>query len=176
MSAITAKLNYLRMSPRKIRVVADAIRGMDVDHAQVQLDRLSRTAADPIKKLLNSAIASAIHNFQKNRANLFVQSITVDKGPVLKRFRARAFGRAADIRKHTSHIVLTLGELKTPAKKRFTIATKEKTKASGTLEEMSQGEKKKTDRDFTPGDKKDNSGIQKRVADIGKRIFRRKSV
>src|SRR3989338_7271974 len=88
--AITAKLNYFRMSPRKVRLVADAIRGMDVDEAEIHLEHIPKGAAMPLKKLLQSAIANALHNFQKDRSALFIQSLTVDKGPVLNRFLPRA--------------------------------------------------------------------------------------
>lgn len=114
---VTAKLNYLRTSPRKIRLVANLIKGMDVEGAQVQLHFLEKRAARPILKLLNSAIANAENNFNLSKSNLFVLSILVNQGPTLKRFRPRARGVASDIAKRTSHIELILEERKAGIKK-----------------------------------------------------------
>jgi large subunit ribosomal protein L22 len=107
---VTAKLRYYRQSPRKVRLVANLIRGLDAKPAVAQLQFLNKTAARAIEKLLNSAIANATHNFSLNSDNLYIKSIMVDGGPTLKRWRARAFGRAAAIRKHTSHVTVILNE------------------------------------------------------------------
>lgn len=107
-----AKLRYLRMSPRKTRLVVDIIRGLEVQPALEHLKFSNRRAARPIIKLLNSAIANAEHNDNLKRDNLFIKEIKVDEGPPLKRWRARAFGRAAGIKKRTSHITLVLAEIK----------------------------------------------------------------
>ncbi len=165
------------MNPRKVRLVADVIRGKNVDDAEVELSYMHKRAAPVLKKLLLSAIANAEHNFQKKRSILFIQTLTVDGGPILKRFRARAFGRAADIHKHTSHITLTLGERSEAPKKRFVLPEIKKPKEIGTLEELSQ-EKKKPEGGFSQKDRKKDArgGIQKKVSDIGKRFFRRKSI
>ena len=109
---VTAKLRNLRISPRKVRLVADLIRGMDVKAAQVHLSFLTKKSAAPMLKLLNSAIANAKHNFKLSPDNLYIAKITVDGGPVLKRVRPRAMGRAFLIRKRSSHINLTLAEKK----------------------------------------------------------------
>lgn len=105
---VTASLNYLRTSSRKVRLVADLIRGMDVKEAENQLKFLTKRAAEPILKLLNSAAANAQHNFNIEKDNLFVSEIQVNEGPPFKRWRARAMGRAAQIMKRTSHINLVL--------------------------------------------------------------------
>ncbi|MBI2637547.1 MAG: 50S ribosomal protein L22 [Candidatus Sungbacteria bacterium] len=109
MQTVEAQLNYLRMPPRKVRLVANLIKGMHVFRAESQLRFVGKRAARPVLKLLKSAIANAEHNFRIEKKNLFVQSVTVDGGPVLKRGRARAFGRSAPIMKRTSHITLVLG-------------------------------------------------------------------
>jgi len=96
------------MSPRKIRLVADLVRGMDVEEAEIQLKFLTKKAAKPILKLLNSAVANASHNFGIEKSNLFISEIQVNEGPILKRWRARAMGRAAPIMKRTSHLNLVL--------------------------------------------------------------------
>lgn len=105
---ISVKLRYLRMSPRKVRLVIDVIRGLTAREAEVRLQFLPKAAAQPVLKLLRSAMANAEHNHKLSVDALRVSHVTVDGGPTLKRFRARAQGRAADIRKRTSHITLTL--------------------------------------------------------------------
>lgn len=105
---IKASLNHLRMSPKKIRLVADLIRGMDVKEADTQLKFSTKRAAKPILKLLGSATANAQHSFNVEKDNLFISKIEVNEGPTLKRWRARAMGRAAPIMKRTSHINLVL--------------------------------------------------------------------
>ena len=108
MAQVRATLQYLRMSPRKVRLVANMIKGMDVAKAEEQLNFLPRRATLPLLKLLKSAIANAEHNFRLSKKGLRIASITVDGGPILKRGRARAFGRSFLIRKRTSHVTLIL--------------------------------------------------------------------
>ena len=104
------------MSPRKVRLVVDAVRGMAGAPALAQLTFMSRAAARPVKKLLESAIANAEHNFKLDREGLYIKSALVNQGPTLKRWRPRAMGSAAPILKRTSHVTLVL-ESKTGAKK-----------------------------------------------------------
>lgn len=104
-----ANLTNYRQSPRKVRIVADAIRGKSTAQAKVVLTQVIKRAALPLEKLLDSATANALHNFKVSADQLFVKTITVDKGPTLKRSRARAFGRAARINKRTSQVSLELG-------------------------------------------------------------------
>ncbi len=106
---VIAKARYIRISPRKVRLVADLVRGMDVDQALNQLRFYRKAAALPLIKLIESGVANAEHNF-KLSGGLFIKKLTVDGGPTLKRWRARAFGRAAPIRKRSSHINLVLEE------------------------------------------------------------------
>jgi large subunit ribosomal protein L22 len=96
------------MSPRKVRLVVNAVRGLSVAEAETRLTFLPKLAAKPVLKLLRSAVANAEHNFQLNRSDLYIRTIVADGGPTLKRWRARAFGRTAPIRKRTTHISLTL--------------------------------------------------------------------
>lgn len=105
-----AKLKYLRVSPRKVRLVADAIRGKSTGHAEKELLFASKKSAGPVLKLLRSAISNASHNNKKDANNLFVKEIRVDEGPILKRHMPRARGRATMIRKRTSHIQIVLEE------------------------------------------------------------------
>src|SRR5688572_4040344 len=113
---VKAHTRHLRMSPRKVRLVVDAVRGMAVEPALAQLTFMSRAAARPVKKLLESAIANAEHNFKLDRDGLYIKAALVNQGPTLKRWRPRAMGAAAPILKRTSHITLVL-ESKTGAKK-----------------------------------------------------------
>lgn len=106
---VKAHARFIRMSPRKVRLIAGLIRGMDVARAEAQLRYYRKAASRPVLKLIQSAVANAAHNF-KITDGLYVKRITVDVGPALKRFRARAFGRAADIKKRMSHITVVLDQ------------------------------------------------------------------
>ena len=107
----SAKLNYLRMSPSKVRLVLDEIRGEKVDEAVAILSLSEKVAAEPILKLLNSAIANAENNLGMNRDELYVAETYANEGPTLKRIRPRARGRATRIRKRTSHVTITLDQI-----------------------------------------------------------------
>lgn len=106
---ITAKLRYLRMSPRKTRLVADLVRNKDADQAASILQFANKRSSEPILKLLNSALANAKNNFSKTDG-LYIKRIFVDQGPTYKRSRPRARGMASPINKRTSHITLVLDE------------------------------------------------------------------
>ncbi|MBI5728290.1 MAG: 50S ribosomal protein L22 [Candidatus Magasanikbacteria bacterium] len=108
MKETTAKLRYLRMSPRKVRLLTDAIRGLTVAQALAQLQFSDKTAARPIRKLLQSAVANALHNDHLQEATLRVVRSVVDGGPMAYRFKPRAFGRAAPIRRRTAHVTIVL--------------------------------------------------------------------
>ena len=110
----TARLSYLRITPRKVRAVADLIRGQKVGQALSMLAYVEKRAAEPMAKLLRSAVANAEEAAKKSPANVFdadalrVKELLVDQGPMLKRFMPRAMGRAFKIHKKTSHIALTV--------------------------------------------------------------------
>ncbi|MEK9147839.1 MAG: 50S ribosomal protein L22 [Patescibacteria group bacterium] len=109
---IIAKLNYLRLSPRKVRLVTQALRGKSLPEAERTLRFLTRRAAFPLLKLLRSAAANARHNFRINTPEtLVISDIRVDEGPTLKRRRARWHGLAFPIRKRTSHVTVVLESL-----------------------------------------------------------------
>ena len=100
---------YIRMSPQKVRLVADTIRGKRVTEALATLEYTPKAAARIVRKVLKSAVANAEHNLKAENSEEFrVAVITVDSGPMLKRFRPRAMGRAAKIWKRTSHITVVL--------------------------------------------------------------------
>ena len=106
----TAKLRYLRIAPRKVRLVADLIRGKTVEEAQTILNFTQKRAALPILKLLKQATANAKNSFQLKEENLFISKILVNEGPKLKRVFPRARGSADTIQKKASHITLVLEE------------------------------------------------------------------
>ncbi len=109
MTYVHAYLRSLRIAPRKVRQVANLIKGMEVDSAHVQLRHLSKHSAEPIAKLLKSAVANARHNAKISASTpLFVHQVRVDEGRVLKRSMPRARGSASQIKKRTSHISLVL--------------------------------------------------------------------
>jgi large subunit ribosomal protein L22 len=96
------------MSPRKVRLVIDAVRGKSVKDADIRLSLMKKGAALPVLKLLRSAVANAGHNFNLAPESLYIKTITADGGPTLKRSRPRAFGRAAAIRKRTTHLSIVV--------------------------------------------------------------------
>jgi large subunit ribosomal protein L22 len=105
-----ARLKLLRMSPRKVRFVADLVRGKSAAQALSTLRFTHRAASQPLKKLIESAIANAENNHGLDIDSLWLKEIRVDEGPTLKRFRPRAQGRAFRIRKRTSHVSVVLAE------------------------------------------------------------------
>jgi large subunit ribosomal protein L22 len=107
-----AHLRHLRMSPRKVAVVADLVRGKPVGAALNILKFTPRAAAKPVAKLIQSAVANAtdLSKGQVDVDRLVVQAISVDQGPTAKRFMPRAMGRATQIRKKTSHIHVVLSD------------------------------------------------------------------
>ena len=105
-----ATARYIRISSRKVKVVIDLIRGKSVDEAEAILLYTPKAAAEPVLKLLRSAIANAENNLELSRDNLYVAEIFANQGPTLKRYRPRAGGSAFHIRKRTSHITVILDE------------------------------------------------------------------
>lgn len=99
---------YIRISPYKVRVVLDLIRGKDLNEAVAILDNVSKAGAEPIKKVVLSAAANAEHNLQMNAADLYVAECYADQGPTLKRMQPRGHGRGFRILKRTSHITVIL--------------------------------------------------------------------
>jgi large subunit ribosomal protein L22 len=110
MAEIKAQLSYLRKSARKVRLAADLIRGKSLKEAKENLKFAAKNSAEVLEKLLRSAEANAKNNSGIKPEKLFVKEIKINEGPTLKRFMPRAFGRAYQIRKRTSHILLTLAE------------------------------------------------------------------
>ncbi len=107
---VKASLKYARVGAQKARLVADLVRGKNVNEAVKTLTFLNKKSAGMIKKLIESAVANADYKKVMDVDSLYVKAIWVDQGPVLKRFRPRAQGRAFGVRKKTSHINVVLEE------------------------------------------------------------------
>ncbi len=166
---VKAKLSYLRIAPRKVRMVTALIKGKKVEKAQAILNFTTKKSAQQVLKLLNSALASAINTFQMQGANMYISKVLVNEGPKLKRWRARARGRAFAIQKKTSHITIVLQETeKAPKKARI-----KKKKAKKMVTPVKETKKQ------APAEKpkfKPKLEIKKPESERGiKRFFRRKS-
>lgn len=106
-----AQVNHVRISPRKVKIVLDLIRNKPVDVATAIVRNTPKAACEPIEKLIKSAAANAETNHNMDRNNLYVAECFVCPGPIMKRVRPRAQGRAYRIEKRTSHITLVLKEM-----------------------------------------------------------------
>ncbi|MBQ4599359.1 MAG: 50S ribosomal protein L22 [Clostridia bacterium] len=105
-----AHLKYARISPRKVKIVLDLIRGKDVATAMAILKNTPKSASEYLTKLLRSAVANAEHNFNMDASKLYVSECFVCPGPTLKRIMPRAQGRAYRILKRTSHVTIAVSE------------------------------------------------------------------
>jgi len=112
MVEVIAKLRYARIAPRKMRLLADLVRGAGLDKAKKQLDFNDKKGAEPLLKLLKSAESNAKSNFKMEPDILYIKEIRVDGGPILKRWMPRARGRATMIRRRSSHVTVVLDEKK----------------------------------------------------------------
>jgi large subunit ribosomal protein L22 len=170
--SITFKARYIRIAPRKVRLVADMIRGEKADKAKSILQFTVNRSALPIAKLLKSAVTSAEKDKGWSSENLKIEKITVDEGPKLKRWMPRARGSASPIQKKTSHITITLNEIE----KTFSVNGKKKKNVSATkvssLDEIKDfNNKKKTER-AEKAERVKSSSDQK----VKAKHFRRKSI
>ena len=105
-----AYLRYLRISPRKVKILCDLIRGKDVKTATAILMQTPKAASEPMLKLLKSAVANAENNHSMDVDKLYVSTVVADPGPILKRVMPRAQGRAYRINKRTTHITIAVSE------------------------------------------------------------------
>ncbi len=173
---IIAKLNNLRMSARKVRLVADMIRNKSVLKAKTDLMFSPRLGAKAFAKLLDSAIANAKNNFQLDENDLYISKAFVDDGRKLKRWRPRSRGRAFPIQKKTSHLTIVLSEKEGKAGKIKKTAPEKKS-------EIKPLETKTKEKGFAAKTRKerfDKEGTevalkQKSAGQGLKRIFRRKA-
>lgn len=168
-------LNKLRIAPRKVRLVSALIKGLPVEEAEMQLKFQSKRAALPILKLLKSAVASTINNFNLSPDNLYVASIFVDGGQTLKRFRPRAFGRAGAIHKKTSHVTLVLEERAMPGAKKVKAKPIKEIKVKEELPEKKPSfSAKRADMEGKEAPKEIKP--KGRFGGITRKIFRRKAI
>ncbi|MFA4890365.1 MAG: 50S ribosomal protein L22 [Candidatus Paceibacterota bacterium] len=112
MADVTAKLKYHHLAPRKVRLVADLVRGKKVGVAMSQLAFSTKKSAQAIAKLLKSAVSNAKHNFKidADKKDLYIKEIRVDEGPPMKRYRTAWRGTTKPFKRRTSHVVIVLGE------------------------------------------------------------------
>jgi large subunit ribosomal protein L22 len=143
---VRAQAKWVRMSPRKARLVLDHIRGRSVPEARTILAFTQRAAAIEIEKVLRSAVANAEANHGLDGDELLVQAAYADEGPTLKRWRPRARGRANRIRKRTCHVTLVLVEPEAPTRprrrRRAAAAESPAPDAEGAKQSASEGESK----------------------------------
>lgn len=107
---VAAHARFIRQSPYKVRRVLDLVRGLPVPEAREVLTFTNRRAAEPIVKVLESAVSNAGHNHSLDAGELAIVEAFADEGPTLKRFRPRARGRATQILKRTAHITIVVGD------------------------------------------------------------------
>jgi large subunit ribosomal protein L22 len=184
---VSASLNKLRIAPRKTKLVADLIKGLEIADALIQLDAKVKRACPQMKKLLLSAVANAENNFGLDKDNLYVAEATIGAGPSLKRWRARAYGRAGKILKRTCSMTVVLEE-RVEGKGRKTKEQMEKEKKArlGEKKKMEKAMKEKREKEETTEAGKEatftktaeNKEIKKEAGgkSWGNRIFRRKSM
>lgn len=169
-----AKLNYLRMAPRKVRSVADLVKGLPVNEAEAQLIMQTRRPAKPLLKLLRSAVANAKNNGLSDAGHLYIASFRVDGGPMLKRILPRARGSASPIEKKMSHVTLVLGVNETQ-KARFTIVTPKKRKPIPGETPKKRPGKKRPAAKTGEQESSDMKSKEKQGGNFWKRTFNRKT-
>jgi large subunit ribosomal protein L22 len=150
-----AKLNHLHIAPRKVRTVANLIKGLRVNEAEAQLISINRRPAPELLKLLRSAVANA-RNIEKgiNTDHLFVFNIKVDSGPMMKRLMARAMGRGYMIQKKMSHVTIALNDNKDQKASRFNFtktAKKKSVKTENKAVKKTKVKSEKTKNEEKPG-------------------------
>ncbi len=169
MATQVAKLSYLKIAPRKVRLITDSLKGMTTNEAEAALMLRPNRSAKPILKLLRSAVSNAKNNQKLSGENLVIESILVNQGPMLKRHLPRARGMATPIQKKMSHIILTLEEAGV-SENRFKIVVQKKLKD------------KKLDKETKKVKEKEGRAEEKQVSKQSekpgmlKRFFRRKVV
>ena len=151
---VKAQLNFLRMGPRKVRLVTNLLKKKTIGQALEQLKFLPRASSRPVAKLIQAAAANAENNWQLKKDNLLIKNIIVNSGPTLPRWRPRAFGRATPIRKRSSHIILILEEIAptaSPQAKRPRLAPAAQTVTLEEAKEAKAAEKKAEEVGRRPG-------------------------
>ncbi len=158
---VKANLKNLRIAPRKVRLLADLVRGSEINKALDQIAFSYKKSAEPVAKLIKSAVANAVHNFDLDKDNLFIKEIRVDEGKKLKRWMPKAHGRATPIRKRSSHIIMTLGEIKDSGvkqAKKQTIEAPVDLTAIAKKGEDKKAKKEETKQEAKPKEQKEEKG------------------
>ena len=194
---VKAKAKYIRISPRKARLVVDLVRGLDLQAALDKLAVTNKKAVRFVDKLLKSALANAEHNLELKKDNLYIKELKVDEGPTFYRWMPRAFGRATPLRKRTSMISVILDE-RVPTEKKVTEKGSKKIetvkvdqKTTDQIKQKVDVSKKDTDLKDVDAEKKDDQHdvkrkggqrdmqqqdrMQKKEKGLFKKMFRRKS-
>jgi len=172
---VKGSAKHLKITPKKMRLVIDVVRGMSVERAEAQLHFVPRKASGLILKALRSVVASAEHNFNLKKDNLFIKKIIVNEGPSLERWTPKAFGRATPIKKRTSHLEIVLAEYKpTVATKRHQPLEAKKEEVTEPAAVIENGEKQVNYK--TKTNKKDNQKIRSKQAGVKSKIFSRKTI
>jgi len=181
MEKATATLRNLRIAPRKVRLACGVLKGLAVTEALAQVQVMKVRSKEPIDKLIRSAVANA-RNKKMDATKLVIESIRVDGGPMLKRFRARARGTANRIQKKLSHVTVVLAERSSLKEARFPgiIAVTKKKKKTDRTAETKKADKKET------ADKKEDKKVKKadgekkveksNDAGVVRKVFRRKAI
>jgi len=172
---VKASLKHLKIAPRKTRLVAGLVRGLEVNKAINQLKFLNKKSAHPVLKLINSAVSNAINNFDLDKNNLIIKEIRVEDGKTLKRWMPRAHGRATTIRKRMSHIYVTLAEIVESGKKKV---KENKIEAPVKLDDLSKQAKKDTETTDHNLEKGKGAKSESKTAgnkSFAKKVFRRKA-
>ncbi len=168
MAEVKAQLNGLRIAPRKVRAVANLVKGKGVAEAANQLEAYVRRTSPALLKLLNSAIANAENTYHMVKENLYIKDFIVNEGVKLRRFKPKGFGRASPLQKKTSLIKLVLAERVAGMKRRVEkVAAKEH-------EHIHEDEN--THKEVKRPEVKAEIGKKSSGLSFAKRIFRRKQV
>lgn len=150
---LTAKSKYLGRSARKVRLIADAVRGMNAEVAMAHLQYLNKGGAVEMRKVIASAVANAKHNYKLDSADLVVATVMVDEAPMFKRFRAGSKGSGRRILRHNCHITVTLANQSNAKAEDKTVAPKAEAKKD-------KAESKKADTTVKKVTKKANTTSQ----------------
>ena len=185
---IIAQLNQLRIAPRKVRIVAHQLRGLDIVSAKSKLKYVIRRASHPIEKLLDSAISNAVNNHGLDKDTLFIKDLVVNEGRKLKRFKARGFGMVMPIQRKSSNLKIVLDQLSEDKleKIKTRLARRKVLNQMPEVKELKQGleiEKRKfSDKEYEKPkftEKPDlgkNKSLFGGIRGLSRKMFRRKSI
>ncbi|MEK7169416.1 MAG: 50S ribosomal protein L22 [Patescibacteria group bacterium] len=181
MEQVKVKLNHLKIPPRKVRILADVIRGLPLQEAEAKLMMSPRRPKEALIKLLRSAAADAKNNFKLDVSELFIKEIRVDQGPKSKRWTPRSRGSASLIEKKTSHVTLILGLLPNGKAPRFTIEIKKKEKKDETTKKHKHEKAEDSESKSAPEKPKEKETAKAEVkasakSGLFKKMFQRKSI